>query len=84
MLGKSCLKCLLKVCKMKWKGIFAHTQQVEPSLQTARSTAVQHTLGILMPNHNQIQPDPAAQHTHDCLLSLCERITVRLGLAIPQ
>jgi len=43
-----------------------------------------HTLGILMPSRNQIQPDPAAQHTHDCLLGRRERVTVRAGLAIPR
>jgi len=65
-------------------GIFVPTQQVEPSLRTARSTAVRHTLGILMPSCNQIQPDPAAQHTHDCLLCRHERVTVRADLAIPR
>ena len=60
------------------------TQQVEPSLQTARSTAVHHTLGILMPSRNQIQSDPTAWHTHDCLLVHRERVTVRVGLAIPR
>jgi len=69
---------------MKRKGIFVPTQQVEPSLQTARSTTVRHTLGILMTSRNQIQPDPAALHTHDCLLGRRERVTVRAGLAIPR
>jgi len=69
---------------MKRKGILALTHQVEPSLQTARSTAVCHALGILMPNRNQIQPDPAAQHTHDCFLCRRERVTVRAGLAISR
>jgi len=41
-------------------------------------------LHILMPSRNQIQPDPAAQHTHDCLLGRRERVTVRAGLAIPR
>ena len=82
--GKSCLKYPAKVYKMKRKGIFVPTQQVEPSLQTARSTAVCHARGILIPSYNQIQPDPAAQHTHDCLLGRRERVTVRLGLAIPR
>jgi len=68
---------------MKRKGIFVPTQQVEPSLRTARST-VRHTLGILMPSRNQIQPDPAVQHTHDCLLGRRERVAVRAGLAIPR
>jgi len=44
------------------------------TIRTARSTAVCHTLGILMPSRNQIQPDPAAQHTHDCLLGCRERV----------
>jgi len=61
---------------MKRKGIFVLTQQVEPLLRTARSTTVRHTLGILMPNRNQIQPDPAARHTHDGLLGRRERVTV--------
>ena len=69
---------------MKQKGNFVLTQQVEPTLQTARSTAVGHTLGILMPSRNQIQPDPAARHTHDCLLGRRERVTVRAGLAISR
>jgi len=60
------------------------TQQLEPSLRTARSTAVRHTLGILMPSRNQIQADPAAEHTHDYLLGRRERVTVRAGLAIPR
>jgi len=37
-----------------------------------------------MPRRNQIQPDPAAQHTHDCLLGRHERVTVRAGLAISR
>ena len=69
---------------MKRKVIFVPTHQVEPSLRTARITAVFHTLGILMLSRNQIQPDPAAQHTHDCLLGRRERVTVRAGLAIPR
>ena len=69
---------------MMRKGIFVPTQQVEPSLRTARSTAVRHTLGILMPSRNQIQPDPAAQHTRDCLLGRRERVTVRAGFAISR
>jgi len=36
-----------------------------------------------MPSLNQIQPDPTAQHTHDFLLGRRERVTVRVGLAIP-
>jgi len=59
---------------MKRKGIFVPTQQVKPSLWTARSTAVRHTLGILMPSRNQIQADPAAEHTHDCFLGRHERV----------
>ena len=69
---------------MKQKGIFVLTQQVEPTLRTARSTAVGHTLGILMPSRNQIQPDPAVQNTHDYLINRRERVTVRAGLAIPR
>jgi len=60
------------------------TQQLEPSLRTARSTAVRHTLDILMPSRNQTQADPVAEHTHDCLLGRRERVTVRAGLAIPR
>jgi len=67
---------------MKRKSIFVPTQQMEPLFQTARSTAVCHILGILMPSRNQIQTDPAAEHTHDCLLGRRERVTVRAGLAI--
>jgi len=67
---------------MKRKGIFVPPQQLEPSLRTARSTAVRHTLGIHMPSRNQIQADPAAEHTHDCLLGRREKVTVRAGLAI--
>jgi len=37
-----------------------------------------------MPRRNQIQADPAAEHTHDCLLRCCERVTVRAGLASPR
>jgi len=37
-----------------------------------------------MPSRNQIQTDPAAEHTHDCLLGRRERVTVRAGLAIPR
>jgi len=70
------------VCKIKWKGIFVLTQQLEPSFRTASSTAVRHTLGIHMPSRNQIQADPAAEHTHDCLLGRREKVTVRAGLAI--
>ena len=66
-LGKRCLKHPSKVFEMKRKGIFVPSKQLEPSLPTARSTAVRHTLGILMPSHNQIQADPAAGHTHVCL-----------------
>jgi len=66
------------------EGDFCPTQQLEPSLRTARSTAVHHTLGILMPSRNQIQADPAAKHTHDCLLGRRERVTVRAGLTIPR
>jgi len=69
---------------MKRKGIFVLTQQLDPSFRTARGTAVCHTLGILMPNRNQIQAEPAAEQTHDCLLSHRERVTVRAGLAIPR
>jgi len=36
-----------------------------------------------MPSRNQIQVDPATEHTQDCLLSRRERVTVRTGLAIP-
>ena len=68
---------------MKREGIFVPTHQLEPSLRTVRNTAVRHTLGILMPSRNQIQADPAAEHTHDCLLGRRERVTVRAGLAIP-
>ena len=53
-------------------------------VRTARSTAVCHTLGILMPSRNQIQPDPAVQYTHNCLLGRRERVTVQAGLAIPR
>jgi len=66
---------------MKRKGIFVPTQQLEASLQTARSTAVRHTLGIHMLSRNQIQADPAAEHTHDGLLGRREKVTVRAGLA---
>jgi len=66
------------------EGDFCLTQQVEPSLQTARKTAVHHTLGILMPSRNQIQTDPAVERTHDCLLGCRERVTVRAGLEIPR
>ena len=69
---------------MKRKGIFVPTQQLEPSFRTARSTAVRNILGILMPRRNQIQTDPAAEHTRDCLLGRRERVTVRAGLAIPR
>ena len=69
---------------MKRKGIFVPTQQLEPSLRTARSTTVCHTLDILMPSCNQIQADPAVEHTHDCLLGRRERVTVRAGLGIPR
>jgi len=69
---------------MKWKGILVPTHQVGPSLRTATSTAVCHTLGILMLSRKQIQPDPAAQHTHDCLLGRRERVKVRAGLTIPR
>ena len=54
--------------KAEWVGTFVPTQQLEQLLPTARSTAVRHTLNILMPSRNQIQADPAAEHTHDCLL----------------
>jgi len=37
-----------------------------------------------MSSRNQIQTEPAAEHTHDCLLGRRERVTVRAGLAIPQ
>jgi len=38
-----------------------------------------------MPSRNQIQADPATEHTHDCLLGCREMIvTVRAGLAIPR
>jgi len=37
-----------------------------------------------MPSRNQIHTDPAAEHTHDCLLGRRERFTVRAGLAIPS
>ena len=37
-----------------------------------------------LPSRNQIQPDPAAQHTHDCFLCRRERVTVRAGLAISR
>jgi len=67
---------------MKRKGIFVPTQQLEPSFRTARSNAVLHILGILMPSRNQTQSDPATEHTHDCLLGRRERVTVRAGLAI--
>ena len=66
------------------EGDYCPTQHLEPSLRTVRSTAVRHTLGILMPIRNQIQADPAAEHTHDCLLGRRERVTVRAGLAIPR
>jgi len=66
------------------EGVFCPTQQLEPLLRTARSIAVRHTLGILMPSRNQIQADPAAEHTHDCLLGRRARVTVRAGLAIPR
>jgi len=69
---------------MKRKVNFVPMQQVEPSFWTARSTVVHHTLGILMPSHNKIQPDPATQYTHDCLLGRRERVIVRTGLAIPR
>jgi len=65
------------------EGDFVLTQQLEPSLQTERTTTIHHTLGILMPSRNQIQADPAVEHTHDCLLGRCERVTVQAGLAIP-
>ena len=64
---------------MKRKVNFVTMQQVEPSFWTARSTVVHHTLGILMPSHNKIQPDPATQYTHDCLLGRRERVIVRTG-----
>jgi len=35
-------------------------------------------------SHNQIQADPAAEHTHDCLFGRRERDTVRAGFAIPR
>ena len=35
-------------------------------------------------NRDQIQPDLASQHTHDCLLGRRNRVTVRAGLAIPR
>jgi len=66
------------------EGDFCPTQQLEPSLWAARSTAVRHTLGILMPSRNKIRADPAAKHTHDCLLGRRERVTVQAGLAIPR
>jgi len=72
------------VCITYIRGIFVPTHQVEPLFWTARSTAVCHTLGILMPSRNQIQPDPAVQYTHNCLLGRRERVTVQAGLAIPR
>ena len=44
------------------EGVFCPTQQLEPLLRTARSIAVRHTLGILMPSRNQIRADPAGEH----------------------
>ena len=56
------------------EGDFCLTQQLEPLLRTARSTAVRHTLNILMPSRNQIWADPAVEHTHDYLLGSRESV----------
>ena len=66
------------------EGDFCSTQYLEPSLRTARSTAVRHNLGMLMPSRNQIHADPAAERTHDCLFGRRKRVTVRAGLPIPR
>jgi len=60
--------------KAEWVGTFVPTQHLEPSLPTARSTAVRHTLNILMPSCNQIWADPAVEHTHDYLLGSRESV----------